>query len=566
MSSRRRPQLTLKQPSILSKLAIFTSTIAPHVRNALAAPAPASTASIDQNPAKTAAIGLIPLILLKKSHEHPEPGSDEFFVKLAFSAFLVIIGGVFSGLTLGLMGLDMTNLQVLSSSGSDVEKKNADKVMKLLEKGRHWVLVCLLLSNVIVNESLPIFLDSILGGGLGAVVLSTCLIVIFGEIIPQAVCARYGLSIGAACTPFVLTLMYLEYPVAYPIAKLLDWLLGESHGTLYKKAELKTLVNIHGHVGEDMLNEDEVTIISAVLELGAKPVSHIMTPLSDTYTLPSDAVLDREKVDEILALGHSRIPIHVPGKNQDFIGMLIVKKLITYDPATAQTVGSFQLSLLPETGPDSTCLDALNYFQQGRSHILLVSSNPGVDGNALGVVTLEDVIEEMIGEEIVDETDIYVDVHNKIKVVRGPNKRAAGKALAPLIQGVIERRRGHRQRTGTVDYGSIGDGRASPNLSAGADKDLYPHSQQGSETPSPSGGVSAPLQPPLTPKAFHKVKLRGGGQPERRSDLVERIESGAVGTRTPLLQGGGQVLSSSPEREETRPLLGTRGSSTGQGR
>jgi CBS domain containing-hemolysin-like protein len=54
-------------------------------------------------------------------------------------------------------------------------------------------------SNVIVNETLPIVFDSVLGGGWPAVVLSTALIVIFGEIIPQAVCVRYGLPIGARC-------------------------------------------------------------------------------------------------------------------------------------------------------------------------------------------------------------------------------------------------------------------------------------------------------------------------------------------------------------------------------
>jgi len=77
---------------------------------------------------------------------------------------------------------------------------------------KHWVLCTLLLrceihsylsangSNVIVNETLPIVFDSVLGGGWPAVVLSTALIVIFGEIIPQAACVRYGLPIGARCS------------------------------------------------------------------------------------------------------------------------------------------------------------------------------------------------------------------------------------------------------------------------------------------------------------------------------------------------------------------------------
>lgn len=79
------------------------------------------------------------------------------------------------------MGMDETNLHVLIQSGSESEKKNAKEVLRLLDRGKHWVLVTLLLSNVIVNETLPIILDSLLGGGWKAVVLSTALIVIFGE-------------------------------------------------------------------------------------------------------------------------------------------------------------------------------------------------------------------------------------------------------------------------------------------------------------------------------------------------------------------------------------------------
>lgn len=78
--------------------------------------------------------------------------------------------------------------------------------------------------------------------------------------------------------------------------------------------------------------------------------------------------------------------------------MLLVKQLIKYDPEDAEPVSSFQISNLPETGPDTSCLDILNFFQEGRSHMALVSNDPGGDTGVLGVITLEDVIEELIGE------------------------------------------------------------------------------------------------------------------------------------------------------------------------
>ncbi|CAG8564617.1 9746_t:CDS:10, partial [Funneliformis caledonium] len=337
---------------------------------------------------------------------------EDFGWKLGAIVMLVLLGGIFAGLTIGLMGLDETNLQVLMVAGEHNERRHAKKVLDLLQKGKHWVLVTLLLSNVIVNETLPIIFDSVFGGGWPAVLISTALIVMFGEIIPQAICVRHGLAIGADFSWFVLFLMYVLFPVAYPIAGILDFCLGEQHGTMYRKS------------GIESLNEDEVQIIGAVLDLREKPVSAIMTPLEDVFTLSADKVLNEQAVDEILSRGYSRIPVYEPPNPTNFIGMLLVKKLITYDPEDAWSVRDFQLSSLPETNPYTSSLDILKFFQEGRSHMALVSEDPGGnEGGALGVVTLEDVIEELIGEEIIDETDVYVDVRNKIKVVRRPPRQ-----------------------------------------------------------------------------------------------------------------------------------------------
>ncbi|KAK9492340.1 hypothetical protein V1508DRAFT_462374 [Lipomyces doorenjongii] len=353
--------------------------------------------------------------------DHDDDVNDEemvgpkFWIFMSISVTLVLLGGIFAGLTLGLMGQDEVYLQVIEQTGSVTERKNAGKVLRLLKKGKHWVLVTMLLSNVITNETLPIVLDRCLGGGWPAVVSSTILIVIFGEVIPQSVSVRYGLAIGAMFAPFVQLLMYAMYPVAYPTALLLDHVLGEDHGTVYRKAQLKTLVTLHRSMGVERLNRDEVTIISAVLDLNEKPVGNIMTPIQDVYTMSADRILDEEAVEEILKAGYSRIPIHTPNEPYNFIGMLLVRILISYDPEDAQPVSTFPLATLPETKPDTTCLNVLNYFQEGKSHMMLVSASPGEAYGALGVVTLEDVIEELIGEEIVDESDVYVDISQGIR-------------------------------------------------------------------------------------------------------------------------------------------------------
>jgi metal transporter CNNM len=233
--------------------------------------------------------------------------------------------------------------------------------------------------------------------------------------------------------------MWMMAPLAWPTAKLLDWLLGEDHGTVYKKSGLKTLVTLHKNLGDvsERLNQDEVTIISAVLDLKAKPVESVMTPMSDVFIMSEDTVLDEETMDLILSAGYSRIPIHEPGKPTNFVGMLLVKILITYDPEDAKLVRDFPLATLPETRPETSCLDIVNFFQEGKSHMVLVSEYPGEDHGALGVVTLEDVIEELIGEEIIDESDVYIDVHKairrltpapKAKIQRGTSETQVHKA------------------------------------------------------------------------------------------------------------------------------------------
>ncbi|KAL4780461.1 hypothetical protein BJX76DRAFT_364302 [Aspergillus varians] len=357
-----------------------------------------------------------------ESLEDDLDGSSDLWINLGAAVALVLIGGVFAGLTIALMGQDAVHLQVIATSGEGSEKKHARTVLKLIGKGKHWVLVTLLLGNVVVNESLPIVLDKTLGGGWPAILGSTLLIVIFGEVIPQSVCVRYGLPIGAYLSPLVLFLMYAFAPAAWPTAKLLDWLLGENHGVVYKKAGLKTLVTLHKSLGSkpaERLNEDEVTIITAVLDLKAKAVKTIMTPMEHVFTLSSDAILDEKTIEIILSAGFSRIPVHAPNDPLDFLGMLLVKTLITYDPEDAKPVGDFVLATLPETIPGTSCLDILNYFQEGHSHMALVSENPGENGGALGVVTLEDVVEELIGEEIIDESDMHEEVRKPI--VRQPS-------------------------------------------------------------------------------------------------------------------------------------------------
>ena len=105
-----------------------------------------------------------------------DPSDPNLWIYLGVAVTLVLLGGIFAGLTIALMGQDETYLQVIAESGEGAERRHAEKVLRLLKRGKHWVLVTLLLSNVITNETLPIVLDRSLGGGWPAVVMSTVMI------------------------------------------------------------------------------------------------------------------------------------------------------------------------------------------------------------------------------------------------------------------------------------------------------------------------------------------------------------------------------------------------------
>lgn len=130
-----------------------------------------------------------------------------------------------SGLTVGYLSIDDLELELKLINGNEKEKKNANKVLPILAK-RHWLLVTLLLMNAAAMEALPIFLDDIFPEYL-AIIISVTLVLLFGEIIPQALCTGANqINIAAFLAPLTHTLMYLTSPISYPISLLLDYCFG----------------------------------------------------------------------------------------------------------------------------------------------------------------------------------------------------------------------------------------------------------------------------------------------------------------------------------------------------
>ena len=132
----------------------------------------------------------------------PEPDLAARNAALFAAIVLVAFSGLFSGLNLGLMSFSAEDLKIIiKGSGDPDERVWAQKILPLRDRGN--LLLCtLLLGNTLVNAVIAILLADIASGTVGALV-TTALIVVFGEIIPQSVCSRYALRIGAMSVPVV---------------------------------------------------------------------------------------------------------------------------------------------------------------------------------------------------------------------------------------------------------------------------------------------------------------------------------------------------------------------------
>ncbi|MEM8866163.1 MAG: hemolysin family protein, partial [Planctomycetota bacterium] len=190
-------------------------------------------------------------------------------------------------------------------------------------------------------------------------------------------------------------------------ARLLDAVLhrlaGQTAAALDEESleeEIRTIVS-EGH-REGLLEEEAREMIEGVMELADVDVDHIMTPRTDMHMLHADTTWDAMLTD-VIAAGHTRIPVFDTNRD-DLIGVLYVKDLL---PELARPAGESRQSLRdlvrkPVFVPETKAVnELLQMFQQTRTHIALVLDEYG---GVAGLVTIEDVLEEIVGE-IVDEYD-----------------------------------------------------------------------------------------------------------------------------------------------------------------
>lgn len=309
---------------------------------------------------------------------------------------LVLLSGCFSGLTLGFFSLNLTSLERKMKLGN----KQAKKVYPIRKNGN--LLLCtLLLGNVAVNSTMAIFLGNI-ATGLVAGLVSTSLIVVFGEIIPQAIFSRHALKLGASTVWLVRIFIFILYPIAYPMAWLLNKALGAEMATIWNKREIEEIIRHHEDADESEIDADEERILLGALAFSDITAEMVATPRPVVFMLSNETILDAEAIQEIKEKGFSRIPIFTQDKADNIEGVLLIKDLLGLDTnAGICTKEIMRPNLLYIK--ESTRLDnLLNHFLENKKHLACVFNEFGVFS---GVVSLEDVVEEILKVEIIDEAD-----------------------------------------------------------------------------------------------------------------------------------------------------------------
>ncbi|KAM3849326.1 metal transporter CNNM3 [Diretmus argenteus] len=328
---------------------------------------------------------------------------------------LLLVCGLLRTVNLSLLWLDPLELYVLHSCGSEEEKRAAKRLEPVRRRG-NFLVSSLLLLGALGHSALGVLLYRALGSVVPAVFTSGFLIFLWAEMVPHMLSSGYGFQMAPGLTWLAQVCMVLTCPLSCPLGLGLDLVLRRDVSTCGVRERAMEMIRTS-------INDPYSEFVKEEFSRGAlrsKTVEDILTSLKDCFMLPSTAVLDFSTMSEIMQSGYTRVPIYEEERS-NIVEILYVKDLALVDPddcTPMTTITKFYNHPLHFVFND-TKLDAmLEEFKKGNSHLAIVQkvNNEG-EGDpfyeVLGLVTLEDVIEEIIKSEILDESDGYLDMKVK---------------------------------------------------------------------------------------------------------------------------------------------------------
>ncbi|NNL76583.1 MAG: HlyC/CorC family transporter, partial [Desulfobacterales bacterium] len=284
------------------------------------------------------------------------------------------------------------------------EKGLTNTLIKKMKDDPHRLLSTILIGNNLVNvgaaalaTAMTINLVSSNAVGIATGVM-TCLILIFGEIIPKSVATRNNLLIAR----LVIIPLYWLSILFTPIILLLNFI-PKLTGKVQRKAhvteeELMTFVEVVEEEGG--IEEEEKELIENIFEFDDTSASEIMTPRADMFVVNAD---EEFKLEEIVKSGFTRFPV-IEGDIDHIIGILNIKDLLMHQASGSDKIDVRKLMRKPFFVPANKKLDhLLQEFKRRKQHMAVIVDE---HGGVSGLITLEDALEEIVGE-IIDETDKF---------------------------------------------------------------------------------------------------------------------------------------------------------------
>lgn len=366
-----------------------------------------------------------------KEEEEVDASANKIIMVLIGDVILLSFAALFAGLTLAVMGLDTLSLEIIASSGSEPDRTYAARILPLRRKGNK-LLCTLLCGTVVVNTLIAQLTDSVLKGWM-ATLLSTALITVGGEIVPQALMSADALYYGSKSAPILKFFTILFWPISKPTSMFLDVVIGSDPGQIYSRNELKRLMMKHvAHSHESGVDRSDLELMVGAIGLKEKTVMDVLTPISEVFMLESNRRVKEELLQLIAEKGHSRIPVYSGNKN-NVVGVLHTKDLLLANPDDGTRIGdlvTFYQRKFHIVPAESKLYSMLRYFQTGASHIAIVqevqqpsTANADPFYAIKGIVTMEDVMEELLQREILDEYDVEAEEGT---VAEGPASITSG--------------------------------------------------------------------------------------------------------------------------------------------
>lgn len=324
------------------------------------------------------------------------------FLFILFIVLIIILSAIFSGSEAALLSVSYPKVkEILNNSKSKNKKKQAKKLIHIKDNIQNYLTTLVVLNNI-VNIIGSIYVGVFAANLFGELYLGiisgvlTFLIIIFSEIIPKVFAEQRSESISLKISGFLIIVTTIFSPIIYILNKITYFFVKKSNNNFVSEGEIREMAFLGTEEGS--IKSYESDIIRNVFRMDDTEVYDIMVPKNEVITIQNHTLFE-EIVKIVENSGHTRFPIL---EDDEIVGIINVKDLFKYH----KREDKFQISKIlrpviyaPETMKLSTLETKL---KKERTHMAVIVNE---FGDFVGIVTLEDIIEEIIGE-IEDEFDL----------------------------------------------------------------------------------------------------------------------------------------------------------------